>query len=44
MRNMGEILYAGPPLARQMFASGFSIGILAGGALLIAIRFCMVGP
>lgn len=41
MKNMG-VLYASPPLAKQMFASGFSIGILAGSAILLALRFCVV--
>jgi hypothetical protein len=44
MKNLGEILYAGPPLAKQMFASGFNVGILAGTAILVALRFCVMSP
>lgn len=44
MKLMGESLYAGPPLAKHMFASGFNIGILAGSVILVALKFCVMSP
>jgi hypothetical protein len=44
MKSMGETLYAGPPLAKQSFASGFNVGILAGSVILVALKLCVMSP